>query len=146
MIEIWKDVNGYEGYYQISNLGNVKGVERLVKNPYGDTMRVKKEQILKPKTNGSTDHLSVCLCKNGKVHKKYIHRMVAEAFIPNPDNLPEVNHKDENPLNNNVENLEWCTHKYNNTYGGKIERFKALMNGKWKFYGNQFVDGEHNRL
>ena len=64
------------------------------------------------------------LCKNGKIKAFLVHRLVAEAFIPNPDNLPCINHKDENPKNNQVENLEWCTYKYNNEYNGRIDKCK----------------------
>lgn len=71
----------------------------------------------------------ITLCKDGKVKYILIHRLVALAFIPNPDNLPIINHKDENPSNNNVENLEWCSIKYNNTYGTRLER-SAIAN--WK--------------
>jgi hypothetical protein len=85
------------------------------------------------------------LCKDGKPQKFYVHRLVAEAFIPNPDNLPEVNHKDEDPTNNSVDNLEWCSHIYNNTYGTKIERYKQNMKGKWKFYRNQFITDEERK-
>lgn len=68
------------------------------------------------------NYKSVSLCKNGKVFTKLVHRLVAEAFIPNPENLPDINHKDEDPTNNDVNNLEWCTRKYNNNYGTRKER------------------------
>ena len=105
--EIWKDVKGYEGLYQVSNIGRIWSVNR--------------QKYLKPyEGNG---YLKIDLfAKNGKRKKEYIHRLVALAFIPNPENLPEVNHKDENKYNNCVNNLEWCTHQYNNKYGTKVER------------------------
>ena len=107
--EYWKSVVGYEGLYMVSNWGRVKSIK------FG------KERILKPVTN-SSGYLLVGLYKNN-IEKKYsVHRLVAEAFIPNPYNLPQVNHKDENKQNNVVSNLEWCTHEYNNTYGTRIER------------------------
>lgn len=107
--EIWKDILGYEGLYQVSNFGRVK------------SFKFGKERILKPGTN-KYGYLIVILCKNGKVKHFYVHRLVAEAFIPNTHNYPCVNHKDECKTNNNVNNLEWCTYTYNNNYGTKIER------------------------
>lgn len=109
MKEIWKDIKDYEGYYQISNLSRVKSIK------FG------KERILKPVTN-SSGYLQVTLCKNNIKKQYLVHRLVAEAFLDNPDNLPQVNHKDENPLNNVVSNLEWCDRKYNINYGTGIER------------------------
>lgn len=121
MDEIWKDIEGYEGLYKISNLGKVKSLNYHMTG---------KERILKP---GKDNHgyLFVILYKEGKHKTCTVHRLVAEAFIPNPDKLPCVNHKDENPLNNNLNNLEWCTHKYNINYGTAIERaIVALTNRK----------------
>ena len=107
MNESWVDVVGYEGLYEVSDLGRVKNI--------------KTGRILKP-WNISTGYLLVSLCKNGIVRKALIHRLVATAFLPNPQNLPEVNHRDENKSNNAVENLEWCTHDYNMNYGTIYER------------------------
>lgn len=108
MNEIWKDIEGYDGLYKISNMGNVKSLK------YG------KERILKPaKVDG---YLRVCLCKNSKYKWFKIHRLVAEAFLDNPYNLPEVNHKDEDKSNNNVDNLEWCSRQYNINYGTGHQR------------------------
>lgn len=104
-MEIWKDIKDYEGLYQISNYGRVKSLSNSQK---------RKEKILKPEIR--TGYYSINLCKNGNQKNTRIHRLVAEAFIPNPDNLLCVNHKDENKLNNKVENLEWCTHLYNYHY------------------------------
>ena len=102
MEEIWRDIDGYEGLYQVSNKGRVKSLK------YG------KERILRPgwKTGG---YLFVILCKNGNQSKQRIHRLVAQAFIPNPNNKPQVNHLDENKKNNCVDNLEWATAKENTT-------------------------------
>ena len=109
MKEIWKDIKDYEGHYQVSNLSRVKSIK------FG------KERILKPVTDRH-GYLIVGLWKNNKQKIYKVHRLVAEAFLPNPYNLPQVNHKDENPLNNNVNNLEWCDAKYNNNFGTRIER------------------------
>ena len=125
--EIWKDIQGYEGLYQISNLGRVKSLERIIITSNNITKKIS-EKILKPclRKNG---YYSIVLQKNNKSKYYTIHRLVAKEFIPNPDNLPQVNHKDENKLNNNVDNLEWCTSKYNNNYGTHNERH-ALARSK----------------
>ena len=107
--ELWKDIKDYEGHYQVSNWGRIKSIK------FG------KERILKPVTDRH-GYLLVSLWKNNKQKTYKVHRLVAEAFIPNPYNLPQVNHKDENPLNNNVNNLEWCNSKYNCNFGTRIER------------------------
>ena len=111
MQEIWKDISGYEGIYQISNLGRVKSIARKTKNQYGDVNRILKIKIEK---NG---YARIGLFKDKKQKFFEVHRLVAQAFIPNTNHYPHVNHKDENKLNNNVENLEWCTPNYNNNYG-----------------------------
>ena len=112
MREEWRPLVGYEGYYMVSNLGNVKSLN------YRGTG---KEKILKPQKTGDS-YLQVHLYLDGKGKFYLVHRLVAQAFLPNPDNLPEVNHKDENPKNNNVDNLEWCTSKYNSNYGTRNQR------------------------
>lgn len=120
-MEEWKDIKGYEGLYQISNRGRVKSL---------GNNKTRKEKILslKPGNNG---YIRVYLCRKREKTKPFlVHRLVAQAFLPNPDNLPVVNHKDENKLNNNVENLEWCTYQYNNTYGTKIEKARKKRKGK----------------
>lgn len=110
MEEIWKDISGYEGLYQISNLGRVKSFRCSSK--FGKPT----EFILKPSLINS-GYGVVTLYSNEKKRKFQIHRLVATAFLPNPLDFPCVNHKDENKLNNCVENLEWCTYQYNNNYG-----------------------------
>ena len=102
------------GLYQVSNLGRVKSLN------YNHT---KKEKILKPILINY--YYSVGLCKYGGIKHTRIHRLVAQTFIPNPDNLPCVNHKDENKLNNKVENLEWCTIQYNNNYNNHNVKINA---------------------
>ena len=120
MEEEWRDIKGYEGYYQISNMGRVKSL---------NYRRTGKEGILKAGDNGH-GYLFVVLCKDGKDNTCRINRLVAQAFIPNPDNLPEVNHKDENKKNNCVENLEWCSKSYNINYGTGIKRRAEKLRGR----------------
>ena len=115
MKEIWKDIPEYEGYYQISNLGRIKSLH----NYRG------KESIIKPRIK--QEYLTIGLRKNNVRKWKRIHRLIAEAFIPNPNNYPVVNHKNENKLDNRIENLEWCTVGYNNTYGSRLKRVKQKV-------------------
>ena len=102
---VWKSVHGFEGKYQISYDGTVRSMERVVKNKDG-TMTVN-ERVLKPWVD-TWGYKRVCLYKNGKPHQKFVHRLIAEAFIP-PFTGQQVNHIDGDKLNNSVENLEWCT-------------------------------------
>ena len=114
MSESWKDVAGYEGLYQVSDQGNVRSRRR-----HGSS-----GGILKPGRDGH-GYLRVVLYREGEWKPILIHRLVAQAFIPNPSNFPVINHKDENPANNAVDNLEWCTHRYNMNYGTCIARMAA---------------------
>lgn len=112
--EEWRDVAEYKGYYQVSNFGRVKSLFR----PNGNGNNTRKEVLLTPKDKGD-GYLRVIFSVNEiscKIKNVLVHRLVAEAFIPNPNNLPCVNHKDENKANNSVENLEWCTYSYNVRY------------------------------
>lgn len=114
MQEIWKDIKGYEGLYQVSNLGRVKSLYRKIKtiNGYVKTVR---QKLLK-QTIDDTGYYVVSLWKNNKHIRPHIHRLVAENFIINIENKPCINHIDGNKLNNNVLNLEWCTAKENNIH------------------------------
>ena len=128
MIELWKPVLGYEGFYEISNLGQIKS---LVK---------KQKKIIKNCENGA-GYFVVTLCRNGKRRMASIHRLVAEAFIPNPKNLPQINHKDGVKTNNLIENIEWCTAKENMNHAwdtglnsveklGTTKKVAQIKNGK----------------
>ena len=120
--EEYKDVIGYEGLYQVSNKGNVKSLN------YRHTG---KERILKLRKN-NRGYLQVFLYKEGKAKVYKVHRLVATAFIPNPNNLEQVNHIDEVKTNNIVENLEWCTREYNYHYGTRIRRVAEANTGNPK--------------
>lgn len=109
-MEIWKPVKGFEGLYEVSNLGNVRSVDRYVMN--GNRCCLLKGKPKKPYPN-SMGYLRAKLHKNGQGKKYFVHRLVAETFIPNPNNLPCIDHIDRNYLNNSTDNLRWCTQKEN---------------------------------
>ena len=120
-IEEWKDIKDYEGKLQVSSYGNIRNI-----NYYGTGIIKIVNQ--RPNENG---YMVVSLSKNKKTKPCKVHRLVAETFLPNPENLPEVNHKDENKTNNRVENLEWKTHRGNCNHGTRNERiFEKTTNGK----------------
>ncbi len=118
--EEWRDIEGYEGLYQVSSEGRVKSLERNVVKGKGGLYKIE-EKVLKS-GKGTWGYLIVKLYKDEKKKNHRIHRLVASAFLDNPNNLPQVNHKDENRTNNRVENLEWCSPQYNINYGTRTEK------------------------
>lgn len=140
--EIWKDVKGYEGYYQVSNMGRVKSM-RVLKTPKNG-VKCRKNAFLSTKTTHDKQYVLVALCRDGEKNHIQVHRLVAEAFIPNPKNLPCVNHKDENPSNNRADNLEWCTSEYNFQYS--IERNGRMRGCEKQEYANPIKQAHpHNQ-
>ena len=131
MIEEWRPIVGFEGLYEVSNTGQVRNC---------------RGKLLRPGLNHN-GYLKCVLCKNGKAKTIYIHRLVAQAFISNPDNLPEINHKDEDKTNNRVDNLEFCDRKYNVNYGcAQDKRVKTnIINGRFKYSGQKSVEYNKER-
>ena len=123
---IWREVVGYEGLYEVSSCGLVKSKDRVVKvDRWGGFDKTLEGQIRKQQNRDG--YSSVALFKNGKRKNHYTHRLVADAFIPNPNNYPMVNHKDETRDNNHCDNLEWCDHQYNLNYGTTYERISKKL-------------------
>jgi hypothetical protein len=128
-LTVWKEVKGYEGLYLISDKGEILSLPRIVKsrNRSGEFWRRTKTKFLKAHLRGSNClYPAVTLTKDGVSKAHSIHRLMATAFIPNPNNLPEVNHKDENTLNYSLDNLEWCDRQYNIEYS-KSKRVEQWM-------------------
>ena len=115
MEEIWKPIKGYEGLYEVSNLGKIKTLSRYIRNR-------KMPEKIKKLDKSKYGYLRVELSNNRIRRKYFVHRLVAEAFISNKNNLPCINHKDENKNNNIVSNLEWCDYLYNNLYNNKHKK------------------------
>ena len=142
--EIWKKVPYYEGY-EVSNYGRVRSIDRYVIDKNG--VRTFKEGKYLTKHDNGNGYLTVTLSNNGKYKQEYVHRIVALAFIPNPDKKPQVNHKDEDKQNNYIENLEWVTCKENNNYGTHTERVQATMraNGVFKKFSERMKENNPNK-
>ncbi len=145
MQEIWKPVKDFEELYKVSNLGNVISIGR-----YQYNFKTKEKEYINIQKNlkfiEDRGYLKLHLSKNGKRKIKYVHQLVAEAFIPNPNNYKEVNHKDSDPTNNKVDNLEWCDRKYNIDYMVKHQQQVKELNEmrletlETIYYG---IDGNH---
>lgn len=127
MDELWKPIPGFDGMYEVSNMGRVKSCKRTRKSKAGSISHVQ-ERILKPKS-GKNGYFEIALSKNGKLHFFRCHRLVADAFIPNPNHFPVINHKDEDVTNNKVSNLEWCSVSYNTSYSVHKRSQKVLFDG-----------------
>lgn len=126
--EIWKDIEDYP-IYEVSNIGRIRSIDRIVNCSKGK--RTFKGRILSIRKD-KKGYCTVNLYKNGRGVPQYVHRLVANAFIPNPNNSPVINHKDENPLNNCIDNLEWCTQKYNCNYGTRKNKLSKANEHKKK--------------
>lgn len=133
--EFWIDIPGYEGLYQVSTYGRVRSIDRVSVKVY--TKKAKTYfnvagKIMKNGFSGAENkkYKSIVIRKDNNSNRYTIHRLVARVFLPNPFNYPCVNHKDENKFNNRVENLEWCTYRYNNEYGTALERNKETNSTK----------------
>lgn len=128
MERIWKDIPGYEGFYMVSSDGLVRSVDRDVnKTSFGKEIIVPMKGRLLSQTKTNAGYMQVHLFKDGKQKNMQVHRLVAMAFIPNPQNLPQINHRDEDRLNNRMENLEWCTAQYNGSYGSRPDKYKTRV-------------------
>ena len=131
-VEVWKPIQGCEGY-EVSSFGNVRSVDRVVLVTSCNGKQFERNysgKLIKPHLDGQGNYFHVYL---GKRKIANVHRLVAEAFLPNPLDLPEVNHKDENKQNNRADNLEWCDHVYNNNYCSKLKYTRGERNPQNKF-------------
>lgn len=143
MQEAWKDIVGYEDYYEVSNLGNIRRKEITIERKNGSKIHLPQRPIKIVPYYGKSPipRYRVNLIYNGVKRVISVHRAVAMAFIPNPNNYPQVNHKDEDPSNNNVDNLEWCSPKYNHNYGTRNSRHAENLKKKVNVYdtNNNFI-------
>jgi len=154
-MEEWRDISGYEGLYQVSDFGRVKSLARTDYNKNGRILPIK-ERIMATHSNG-VGHIKLTLSNGNSRSKKYVHRLMAEAFVPNPNGYKLINHIDGNPSNNTLPNIEWVSMRENVTHGLKKSdsRKKSSVfpgvhlntintNKKWK--AMLFLNGKHNFL
>ena len=135
--EVWRDITGYEGYYQVSSEGRVKSLERKLPHWRGGE-QIKKERILNPGIDRD-GYLKLNLCAGGKTRTFFVHRLVCQAFHENPENKPQVNHINEIKTDNRASNLEWCTCKQNINHGSRNERVAKALG---KPIGQYKLDGQ----
>lgn len=141
-LEEWRDIEGYEGIYQVSNLGKVRGLDHVVTaiSRWGTPqIYVVKGRLMKGSIS-TTGYPQVILSRGGEIKSHQIHRLVAKAFLDNPNNFPEVNHKNENKRDNRVCNLEWCDRDYNAHYKNACTRHAHKI---WKKVRQLTIDGEY---
>ena len=129
MIEIWHPCAGYETHYEVSNLGNVRSIERMVNNRLHNGLRKSPQKLLKA-GKSKAGYFIVSFCVDGVKSNQTVHRLVARAFIPNETNKPQVNHKDGNKLNNHIDNLEWVTVSENGLHAYRVLGLSAWSKGK----------------
>lgn len=144
MLEIWKDVVGYEGFYQVSNYGKIRSMDREITQKNGRKRFYKGE--IKSFAKDKDGYLIVCLNKEGKQKNHKVHRLVGESFIVNYENKPLINHIDEDKSNNHVENLEWATHYENNTHGTRIIKTIEENSIPVKAFRNGLLVGQYSSL
>ena len=125
LVEVWKPIMGYEGLYEVSNLGNVRSLDRMGKGR-GNSMKLHKGKLLNP-CYDNNGYLCVVLSKNGKAKKVRLHQLIAQAFIPNPENKPCIDHINTIRDDNRIENLRWCTQKENLNNPISIEKQKEVQ-------------------
>lgn len=136
--EVWKDIRGYEGLYQVSNMGRVKSLSHTILRSNGFPQSFG-ERILSPRH--SNGYRMVTLCSIGEQGNFYVHRLVADAFIPNPNGYKEVNHKNEDKADNRAENIEWCSRRYNLLYGCRGDKAGHSLGHK-----TTLIDGNGEEL
>lgn len=142
--ETWKEIPGFEGHYEVSSMGTVRSIGRVVPNSEKG-VRFSKAKTLRSSPTTRSDYLYVKLWKHNKMYQMSVHRAVALAFIPNPENKPQVNHIDGNKLNNHVNNLEWVTVSENHKHAFRVGLKSGEAHGK-KMVGTKFnaVSKYHN--
>ena len=140
-MEVWKSIRGYENLYEVSSYGRVRSLRHLVKQSgnKGTTFSRYYNGKVITQREGIGGYIFVCLSNGASKKTLRVHKLVAEAFIPNPNNYPQINHKDENKSNNRVDNLEWCSPSYNCNYGTRIDRIIAKTG---KPVGQYDINGE----
>ena len=144
--EVWQDIPGYEGLYQVSTYGRVKSLDHYVSNNHRNGLSLKKGRILEPQKYKG--YRSICFSKDSVVRRFQIHRIVANVFIPNFNGYPIINHIDVNPSNNRVENLEWCTYSYNNNYDNAVSKRAVQLMKKIAMYdknGNLLYEYDNSK-